>query len=84
MQNFMLNITLQGLETETRMQLLPQEQAVVKELEAKGIILHTFIKQDMSGVFMVCSAENEAMLHEQLALLPYYPYMKIELSNLRA
>jgi muconolactone delta-isomerase len=84
MQNFMLNITLQGLETETRMQLLPQEQAVVKELETKGVILHTFIKQDMSGVFMVCSAENEAILHEQLALLPYYPYMKIELSNLRA
>lgn len=84
MQNFMLNITLQGLETETRMQLLPQEQAVVKELEDKGIILHTFIKQDMSGVFMVCSAENEAILHEQLALLPYYPYMKIEVSNLRA
>lgn len=84
MQNFMLNITLKGLETETRMQLLPQEQAVVKELEAKGVILHTFIKQDMSGVFMVCSAENETILHEQLAILPYYPYMKIELSNLRA
>lgn len=46
----MLNITLQDLDTETRMQLLPQEQAIVKELEAKGTILHSFIKQDMSGI----------------------------------
>jgi muconolactone delta-isomerase len=83
MQNFMLNITLQGLDTETRMQLLPQEQAIVKELETKGTILHSLIKQDMSGIFMVCVAENEAELHTQLALLPYYPYMKIEPTLIR-
>ena len=51
----MLNITLQDLDTETRMQLLPQEQAIVKELEAKGTILHSFIKQDMSGIFLWCA-----------------------------
>ena len=55
----------------------------LKELEAKGTILHSFIKLDMSGIFMVCVAENESNLHTQLALLPYYPYMRSEPTLIR-
>jgi hypothetical protein len=32
MKKFMLNIQLEGLDSETRMKLLPREQEVVKEL----------------------------------------------------
>ena len=53
MKRFMLNILLEGLDTETRMALLPKEQALVKELEENGTIVDTFIKLDMSGIFMV-------------------------------
>jgi muconolactone delta-isomerase len=78
MKKFMLNIQLAGLDNETRMKLLPREQEVVKELEQNGTIVDTFIKLDMSGIFMVVMANDADDLHSKLSILPYYPYMKIE------
>ena len=79
----MLNIQLEGLDHETRMQLLPREQEVVKELEQNGTIVDTFIKLDMSGIFIVMVASDSDDVHAKLSLLPYYPYMKIEIVPIR-
>lgn len=83
MKKFMLNIQLEGLDTETRMKLLPREQEVVKELEENGTIVDNFIKLDMSGIFMVIMAEDTEDVHSKLSTLPYYPYMKIEIIPVR-
>jgi len=83
MKKFMLNILLEGLDTETRMKLLPREQEVVKELEQNGTIVGTFIKLDMSGIFMVIMATDADDVHSKLSTLPYYPYMKIEIVPVR-
>lgn len=79
----MLNIQLNGLDNETRMNLLPKEQEVVKELEQNGTIVDTFIKLDMSGIFIVMMAEDSEDVHSKLSTLPYYPYMKIEIVPIR-
>lgn len=79
----MLNIQLEGLDHETRMKLLPREQEVVKELEQNGTIVDTFIKLDMSGIFIVMVASDSDDVHAKLSLLPYYPYMKIEIVPIR-
>jgi muconolactone delta-isomerase len=83
MKKFMLNIQLNGLDNETRMNLLPREQEVVKELEQNGTIVDTFIKLDMSGIFIVMMAEDSEDVHSKLSTLPYYPYMKIEIIPIR-
>lgn len=83
MKKFMLNILLEGLDTETRMALLPKEQALVKELEENGTIVDTFIKLDMSGIFMVVVGNDIEEVHSKLSILPYYPFMKIEIIQLR-
>ncbi len=83
MKKFMLNIQLEGLDTETRMKLLPKEQEVVKELEENGTIVDNFIKLDMSGIFMLVMAEDTEDVHSKLSTLPYYPYMKIEIIPVR-
>ena len=79
----MLNILLEGLDTETRMNLLPKEQALVKELEENGTIVETYIKLDMSGIFIVMIADDIDDVHSKLSILPYYPYMKIEIVPVR-
>jgi len=79
----MLNIELQGLDNETRMKLLPKEQEIVKELEQNGTLIDTFIKLDMSGIFMVIMATDSDDVHAKLSTLPYYPYMKIEIIPVR-
>jgi muconolactone delta-isomerase len=83
MKKFMLNIQLVGLDNETRMKLLPKEQQVVKELEQNGSILDTFIKLDMSGIYIVMIASDQEDVHSKLSTLPYYPYMKIEIVPVR-
>jgi muconolactone delta-isomerase len=83
MKKFMLNIQLEGLDNETRMKLLPREQEVVKELEQNGTIVDTFIKLDMSGIFIVMMAADAEDVHAKLSTLPYYPYMKIEIIPVR-
>lgn len=83
MKKLMLNIQLNGLDNETRMNLLPKEQEVVKELEQNGTIVDTFIKLDMSGIFIVMMAEDSEDVHSKLSTLPYYPYMKIEIVPIR-
>lgn len=84
MNKFMLNILLEGLDMETRLKLLPKEQELVKEMEQNGIILNTFIKLDTSGIFIVMMADDADDVHTKLSLLPYYPYMKIEIIALRS
>ena len=79
----MLNILLEGLDTETRMNLLPKEQALVKELEENGTIIETYIKLDMSGIFILMIANDIDDVHSKLSILPYYPYMKIEIVTVR-
>jgi muconolactone delta-isomerase len=84
MKKFMLNILLSGLDTDTRMKLLPKEQEVLHGLEADGTVVHHFIKLDMSGIYMVVMAANEEEVHTKLGTLPYYPYMTIEITPIRA
>jgi muconolactone delta-isomerase len=65
------------------MKLLPREQEVVKELEQNGTIVDTFIKLDMSGIFIIMMAADSDDVHTKLSTLPYYPYMKIKIVPIR-
>ena len=78
MKKFMLDIQLDGLDNETRMKLLPREQELVKEMEQNGTIVDTFIKLDMSGIFIVMMATDSEDVHTKLSTLPYFPFMKIK------
>ena len=83
MGKFMINFQLEGLDTETRMKLFPREQELVKELEQNGTIIETYIKLDMSGIYMVIIAADSDDVHSKLSILPYYPFMKIEIVTIR-
>jgi len=83
MKKFMLDILLEGLDSETRMKLLPEEQRLVKVLESDGTILDNFIKLDMSGIYMVVMANDQDDVHAKLSVLPYYPFMKIAITPIR-
>ena len=79
----MVDILLEGLDNETRMNLLPEEQRLVKVLESDGTIVDNFIKLDMSGIYMVVMANDKEDVHANLSILPYYPFMKIAITPIR-
>ena len=79
----MIDILLQGIDDETRINLLAKEQAMIKEWEDNGILLASYIKADTPGIYMVLMADDKADATQKLSALPYYPYMKIEIMGLR-
>ncbi len=79
----MIDILLQGIDPDTRMKLLPAEQAMIKEWEDNGTLLASYIKSDTPGIYLVIKAEDKADADKKLSMLPYYPYMKIEMIALR-
>jgi muconolactone delta-isomerase len=83
MQKFMVDILLQDLDNETRMRLLPAEQAMVKAWEENGTLLASYIKRDIAGIYLVMLAQDAQDVDAKLATLPYYPYMKIAITPLR-
>jgi hypothetical protein len=83
MQKFMIDILLHGLDDETRMRLLPTEQAMVKSWEEDGTLLASHIKRDVSGIYLILLAQDALEADAKLSKLPYYPYMKIEMTPLR-
>ncbi len=83
MQKLMVDILLKGLDNETRMRLLPAEQAMVKAWEEDGTLLASYIKQEAAGIYLVLLAKDVQDADAKLSKLPYYPYMKIEMTPLR-
>lgn len=83
MKKFMIDILLQGIDNETRMRLLPREQEMIKAWEDEGTLLASYIKGELSGIYLVLLAEDKKDADKKLSTLPYYPYMKIEIIALR-
>ena len=83
MKKFMIDIQLSGIDDETRMRLLPQEQAMIKAWEEEGTLLGNYIKSETPGIYLVLMAEDKIDADKKLSTLPYYPYMKIEMFGLR-
>lgn len=79
----MIDILLQGIDNETKMKLLPREQEMIKEWEDNGILLASYIKADTAGIYLVLVANDKSDADKKLSTLPYYPYMKIEITALR-
>jgi muconolactone delta-isomerase len=83
MKKFMIDILLQGLDNETRMKLLPREQEMIKEWEDNGTLLASYIKGETAGIYLVLMANDKSDVDKKLSTLPYYPYLKIEVIELR-
>jgi hypothetical protein len=83
MKKFMIDIFLQGIDDETRVRLLLNEQEILKEWEVNGTLLASYIKGDTPGIYLVLMAKDKSDADEKLSVLPYYPYMKIEIVALR-
>lgn len=83
MNKFMIDILLQDIDTDTRMKLLPKEQEIIKEWEENGTLLASYIKGDTAGIYLVLMASDKSDADSKLSTLPYYPYMKIEITALR-
>lgn len=81
MVNILLN--LKQLDNETRMKLLPREQEIIKEWETNGTLVSSYIKQEIAGIYLVLMANDAADADAKLSTLPYYPYMEIEIEELR-
>jgi hypothetical protein len=58
MNKFMIDILLQGIDSETRINLLPKEQEIIKEWELNETLLGSYIKAEPAGIYFVLASPN--------------------------
>jgi muconolactone delta-isomerase len=57
---------------------IPQEQARIKTLREQGVEEALYISTDLSRVWIVMQGESQDQVQKNLASLPLYPYMELE------
>ncbi len=79
----MIDILLQNIDNETRLKLLPKELEILKTWEGKGELLGSYIKEETAGIYLILMADDKMDANRKLSILPYYPYMKMDIIALR-
>jgi len=67
---------------EARAALLPAEQAHVRKLMEQGVLEAGYLSADRSHLWMVLRSESQDQVQQVLRALPFYPFMKPELTPL--
>ncbi|MEI6409926.1 MAG: muconolactone Delta-isomerase family protein [Bacteroidota bacterium] len=78
MCTFLANIKVTGIEHDAMTDLREQEFYVMKQYEASGNLLAFYVRKDLSGAFLVFSADDLAHFNVLMNGLPMFPYMTVE------
>lgn len=78
-RRFMAVVRLSGLDRDAVIATMPAEDAVVRELMDEGIVTSLFVRGDLSGAFIVGSAQDEESYRLSLSRLPLFPHMNIDI-----
>jgi muconolactone delta-isomerase len=73
---FLVSETFITPPTKEVFELIPAEQARVKELTAQGVVEATYVAADNSGVWVIWNCESQAQLEEVHETLPLHSYLQ--------
>jgi muconolactone delta-isomerase len=85
MNRYMVEVTLSGVDQSQFETLAAQEQEVVAEFVKTGFIEQIYVRNDLSGAYLVVKEHNEAQIKEKFGKFPMFAYMTlsfIQLQNL--
>lgn len=83
MNRYMVEVTLSGVDPSEFEALAAKEQQVVAEFVKTGFIDHIYVRNDLSGAYLVVRKDNELQVKEQFAKFPMFPYMTLEIIQLQ-
>jgi muconolactone delta-isomerase len=84
---FMASITFDLARRSDLERTLPAEQARIRELQQQGALEALYIPDSAgvpANVWAVFNADSQDAVQQALESLPMYPYMQIELTQLRS
>jgi muconolactone delta-isomerase len=82
MKKFMVSV-LEDIAPELAAKLQPKENKIVGGWRESGMMLTMYFRADSLGLFGVMQAESADVILEHMKTLPFYPYMKIDIVELR-
>jgi muconolactone delta-isomerase len=82
MKKFMIMV-LEDIPPALAAQLQPEENKIVGGWRENGIMLSMFFRADGKGLFGIMQAESVREVQERMQTLAFYPYMKIEIVELK-
>jgi len=83
-KSFMVSIRVSGIDAATMERLRPQEGKVLVKWALTGTLLGAFVREDLSGAFLILRGVDVASVEALMKTLPMYPYMKLEIVELEA
>lgn len=83
MNRYMVEVTLSGVDPSQFETLAAKEQAVVAELIKTGFIEQIYVRNDLSGAYIVVREHDKSQVKEQFGKFPMFPYMTLKMINLQ-
>lgn len=84
MRQFMVAIQLHPIDHDLMLRLREPEGRVLMEWSQTGILANAFVREDLTGAFLVMNGETADHINEHLATLPMHPYMNTDIIPLEA
>jgi muconolactone delta-isomerase len=84
---FMASISLDTARRGEVEQLLPAEQARVRELQQEGVLDALYVPDGSGapvGLWVVFNGDSQDAIQSVIQTLPLYPYMQLDLTPLRS
>jgi muconolactone delta-isomerase len=82
MKKFMVTV-YEDIPPELAAQLQPEENKIVGGWREKGIMLSMYFRADGKGLYGIMQAESADEADKHMKTLAFYPYMKIEIVELK-
>jgi muconolactone delta-isomerase len=83
MKRFMVSV-IEDIDPQLAAKLQPEENKIIGSWRAKGMIVSMFFRADGSGLFAIMQSESESIIMDHMKTLPFFPYMKIEIAEIRS
>jgi muconolactone delta-isomerase len=78
----MVTVSVSEIDQKTMEALRPQEGKILMKWAMNGTLKSAFVRQDLSGAFLVLRAKSKTQVEELMNTLPMFPYMKLEITPL--
>jgi muconolactone delta-isomerase len=83
MNRYIVEVTLAGVNPNQFEALAAKEQEVVAEFVETGFIDQIYVRNDLSGAYLVVREHDESQVKEKFTRFPMFPYMTLKMTQLQ-
>lgn len=84
MNRYMVEVALSDVDPQQFEALAAQEQVIVAEFVEAGFIEQIYVRNDLSGAYLIVRKDDESKVQELFSKFPMFPYMALKIIRLQS